>query len=934
MTFNASLNGKTITMVNGQITIGSNVTIDASSLSRGIIIHGNSARIFCNNALLTLVNVSLTKGKGNAGGAILNYAELNLVNCFLYENYAGMVGGAIYNSEGTAYFFDCFFYFNEATNGAAVWNYNGGIYATNCLFTENVAEEKGGALGNGSGEIVLSNSLVAQNSANNYYGGAIYNSEDLFLYNTTVADNYAGASGGGIYNDGAGATLELYNAIVATNYAGTSGNDIGKFSTSAERAYYTLSSYTSWIASVGTVVYDSSIPLFTDPSSLDYTLVSGAQAIDQGKNSYALDPYGDNLDYDLNGGIRIVNSTIDMGAYEFAPTVPEDFLTITDYNGSYDGDAHSISIDGVLEGDTILYSTDGTTYQESPLSYTDVGSYTVYVSVTRPGFGTQVQTGTVTISKRLVDVSVSADSKVYDGTLTAVGTSTLSGVVDGDDVTLLGGSFLFDTCVAGTNKKVTFEGYLLTGSDSSNYTISSSSVSTTASIYKKALMVVGSTVDDKVYDGTTEATVNLGEIRGLVPDDAVTVIATGQFSSASIGTHDVTVSYQISGSSALNYVAPEQEMLTASIIKNSSPVDLDGDGFIGPGDYAFLSSHWFTSEGSDGWDARCDIDRDGFVGPGDFSYLSINWLKSVDDDDFVNPPGAAVLPQGEMEALVEENSLAVPSFRSSAADEEDSQVSIILAAVSQPTENIHILNTGVKNFGTFYYLSENSIPTSTREAVINNETFYLEVWVTDKGANGNFVSSIQFQLDYASDQIFSLNVEDIYAGKYTLSEFQYYDQAQNYVKAVQVAWLFSPSLDWTLIQPITNGENAWLLARFVVTLDVSFEMTPSFTVTGVTDPISPFVCGFYYVRTKDLAPIDDEKIRTINIPSYSRLWSHSPDIDKDGVISTGDWALLLDAWHTGPGDTAWNEDCDITGNGYIDDDDLEWLIENWFKVWP
>ena len=113
--------------------------------------------------------------------------------------------------------------------------------------------------------------------------------------------------------------------------------------------------------------------------------------------------------------------------------------------------------------------------------------------------------------------------------------------------------------------------------------------------------------------GQPERRVNLGEIRGLVPDDAVTVIATGQFSSASIGTHDVTVSYQISGSSALNYVAPEQEMLTASIIKNSSPVDLDGDGLSDRGlCFPFFSLVYLR--GSDGWDARCDIDRDGFVG--------------------------------------------------------------------------------------------------------------------------------------------------------------------------------------------------------------------------------------------------------------------------------------------------------------------------------
>ena len=65
--------------------------------------------------------------------------------------------------------------------------------------------------------------------------------------------------------------------------------------------------------------------------------------------------------------------------------------------------------------------------------------------------------------------------------------------------------------------------------------------------------------------------------------------------------------------------------------------DLDGDGFIGPGDYSLLSAAWFSSPASENWDPRFDIDGDGFIGPGDFTYLSADWLKKTDSGDFKYP---------------------------------------------------------------------------------------------------------------------------------------------------------------------------------------------------------------------------------------------------------------------------------------------------------
>ncbi|MBQ3388188.1 MAG: hypothetical protein IJG60_03140 [Thermoguttaceae bacterium] len=68
-----------------------------------------------------------------------------------------------------------------------------------------------------------------------------------------------------------------------------------------------------------------------------------------------------------------------------------------------------------------------------------------------------------------------------------------------------------------------------------------------------------------------------------------------------------------------------------------NPSDLDGDGFIGPGDFSLLSSVWFTAGSAEEFDPRADIDGDGFIGPGDFTFLSANWFKNANDPDLFFP---------------------------------------------------------------------------------------------------------------------------------------------------------------------------------------------------------------------------------------------------------------------------------------------------------
>lgn len=110
-------------------------------------------------------------------------------------------------------------------------------------------------------------------------------------------------------------------------------------------------------------------------------------------------------------------------------------------------------------------------------------------------------------------------------------------------------------------------------------------------IAKKQLTISGTTVADKVYDGTKDAVVTAGTLAGLIGGDEVSVgvTAIGAFASKDVAyeldvePQDVTVSYTLTGDLAKNYFAPVGETLQAKINpKTLSNVNLtkvyDGNG--------------------------------------------------------------------------------------------------------------------------------------------------------------------------------------------------------------------------------------------------------------------------------------------------------------------------------------------------------------------
>ena len=99
ITFSTFLDGQTITLTSGQILINKNLDIDASDLTRGIIIDGNrNEGIFAivSNATVVFDSLTLIKGLAEIGGAISTNmgVDLTLNNTTLSGNSAPRGAGA------------------------------------------------------------------------------------------------------------------------------------------------------------------------------------------------------------------------------------------------------------------------------------------------------------------------------------------------------------------------------------------------------------------------------------------------------------------------------------------------------------------------------------------------------------------------------------------------------------------------------------------------------------------------------------------------------------------------------------------------------------------------------------------------------------------------------------------------------------------------
>jgi uncharacterized protein (TIGR02597 family) len=136
----------------------------------------------------------------------------------------------------------------------------------------------------------------------------------------------------------------------------------------------------------------------------------------------------------------------------------------------------------------------------------------------------------------------------------------------------------FDNKQVGNGKPVTISGFVLSGADAHNYTLTPPA--TTANITPKQLTLPALDVANKVYDGTTSATaLSFGSLSGILASDSVSLDTNGAtvvFATAQAG-DDKTVNVSgltLSGADAANYsigvqsaiadIAPKALTITAN----------------------------------------------------------------------------------------------------------------------------------------------------------------------------------------------------------------------------------------------------------------------------------------------------------------------------------------------------------------------------------
>ena len=193
------------------------------------------------------------------------------------------------------------------------------------------------------------------------------------------------------------------------------------------------------------------------------------------------------------------------------------------------GDDITVSATGLF--DTKNVGTAKTVALTSRYGGVDVGNYAI----------TDQATTTADVTQKALDISgITAANKTYDGnraaTVSTAGVTAAAlqagGMVAGDDITV-SATGLFDTKNVGTAKTVALTSSY-GGVDVGNYAITDQA-STTANVSPKQLALNAVKADNKTYDGTTSATLTLGQLVGLVGSEDLALSGVGNFADANVG---------------------------------------------------------------------------------------------------------------------------------------------------------------------------------------------------------------------------------------------------------------------------------------------------------------------------------------------------------------------------------------------------------------
>jgi autotransporter-associated beta strand protein len=272
---------------------------------------------------------------------------------------------------------------------------------------------------------------------------------------------------------------------------------------------------------------------------------------------------------DGNGGANYTLTLVSSSTGEIDPR-PITVTAAADTKG-YDGTTASAGVPGVgpaiIPGDTTAFT------QSYATKHAGVGKTLIPTGSVNDGNGganysiSFVNDTTGVITPKPITVTALANTKVYDGNVSAVAAPTVApAVLPGDTANF---SETYDTKDIGTGKTLTPGGAVSDGNGGANYSVTFAN-DTSGVITAKQLTVLGVEADDKVYDGATNAMLVTSNavLAGVIAPDDVTLATTnalGAFADKNVGTNKAV---QISGLAI--YGADSGDYLLVQPVTNAS----------------------------------------------------------------------------------------------------------------------------------------------------------------------------------------------------------------------------------------------------------------------------------------------------------------------------------------------------------------------------
>ena len=326
---------------------------------------------------------------------------------------------------------------------------------------------------------------------------------------------------------------------------------------------------------------------------------------------------------DIN--VKDVSVNVNVADKEYDGTTIASFNI--DSNGEIiTGDDVSISSGTANFDDKNVGQNKAVSFGDLNISGSDASNYNITIANTD---------ASADINAKTITVNSTASDKTYDGSTQADVSLELEGIIAGDTVLVGASGSAFDDKNAGSNKTVTTEGLVLSGLDSGNYVLASDSSTDNANIFAKEISV-STTASDKVYDGTTVATVDFN-LTGLEEGDIVNASsASNNFDDANAAI-DINVSstdIELSGADAGNYVLSNTDSNSTADItpadltiranddsQESGPAYSGGNGFTATGFVSGESIANLNGEASYGGSSQ------GAASPGNYN-ISISGFES------------------------------------------------------------------------------------------------------------------------------------------------------------------------------------------------------------------------------------------------------------------------------------------------------------------